>query len=113
MLDQALDAAERLGELEELRAGDELDGLLARTAARNETIPPKSRICVRATAWPGCAGEPGVEHALDRRVGVEELGDRRAFSQCWRIRSASVFMPRRTSQPSNGPGTAPSDFCRK
>ena len=30
-----------------------------------------------------------------------------------RILSASVFSPRRTSQASNGPGTAPSEFCRK
>ena len=29
----------------------------------------------RATSWPGCARQAGVEHALDRRVAVEELGD--------------------------------------
>ncbi len=29
------------------------------------------------------------------------------------MRSASVLIPRSTSQESNGPGTAPSDFCRK
>ena len=29
------------------------------------------------------------------------------------MRSASVLIPRRTSHESNGPGTAPSDFCRK
>ncbi len=29
------------------------------------------------------------------------------------MRTASVFTPRRTSQESKGPGTAPSDFCRK
>ncbi len=39
-------------------------------------MPPKSRICRAATSWPGCAGEAGVEHALDGRVPVEELGDR-------------------------------------
>ncbi len=36
-----------------------------------------------------------------------------AFSQCLRIRTASVLIPRSTSHESNGPGTAPSDFCRK
>ena len=28
-------------------------------AARNETMPPKSRICRAAIAWPGCVGRPG------------------------------------------------------
>jgi hypothetical protein len=28
------------------------------------------------------------------------------------MRTASVLIPRSTSQQSNGPGTAPSDFCR-
>ena len=35
-----------------------------------------------------------------------------AFAQCRSIRTASVFTPRSTSQASNGPGIAPSDFCR-
>ena len=47
------------------------------------------------------------------RVRLEEGSDRRAFSQCWRMRTASVLIPRSTSQQSNGPGMAPSDFCRK
>jgi len=29
------------------------------------------------------------------------------------MRTASVLIPRSTSQQSNGPGTAPSDFCKK
>ena len=35
-----------------------------------------------------------------------------AFAQCRSIRTASVLTPRSTSHASNGPGTAPSDFCR-
>ena len=26
---------------------------------RNDTIPPKSRICLAAISWPGCPGRPG------------------------------------------------------
>ena len=86
----------------------------ASDSARNETIPPKSRIWRRATSWPGMGRQAGVEHALDGVVPVEEVGDLRARSRsagaCAR---ASVLIPRSTSQASNGPGTAPSDFCRK
>ena len=37
---------------------------------------------------------------------------RRPFWSCWRIRRVSVFVPRSTSQQSNGPGTAPTAFWR-
>ena len=73
-------------------------------STRNETIPPKSRICRAAISWPGCVGQARVEDALD---GGWPRGTRRprcAFSQCCRIRTASVFIPRSTSQQSNGPG---------
>ncbi|SLI08520.1 Uncharacterised protein [Mycobacteroides abscessus subsp. abscessus] len=26
---------------------------------RTEIMPPKRRICLSATAWPGCSGRPG------------------------------------------------------
>src|SRR5581483_11873957 len=68
-------------------------------AARKETMPPKSRIWRRADSTPGW---------WSRNAATA-----RAFSQCRRIRSASVLIPRSTSQQSNGPGTAPRDFCRK
>src|SRR6266566_3132216 len=35
---------------------------------------------------------------------------RRALASCWRIRRASVLVPRSASQQSNGPGTAPEPF---
>ena len=44
VLDQALDAAEALGELEDLRAGDRARPPPPPTPTRKETIPPKSRI---------------------------------------------------------------------
>ena len=58
-------------------------------------------------------GQPGPEH-LRRRAGGSRGTRRRAraFAHCRSMRTASVFTPRSTSQASNGPGTAPSDFCR-
>ena len=38
-------------------------------SARNETMPPKSRIWRAAIAWPGCDGQARVEHAA-RRAGA-------------------------------------------
>ena len=113
MLDQALDAAERLGELEELRPRDELDRLLLRLDEERdhaaEVAHLRARDCVA-----GMRLEPGPEHALDRVVALEELRDRAGRSRsAARMRTASVFSPRSTSHASNGPGTAPSDFCRK
>ena len=35
---------------------------------------------------------------------------RRALASCWRMRNARVLVPRRASQQSNGPGTAPDAF---
>ena len=46
--------------------------------------------------------------------GARSAPRSRPRSRQWRsIRTASVFSPRSTSQQSNGPGTAPSDFWRK
>ena len=50
--------------------------LPARVSARNETIPPKSRICARATSWPGGSAGPGRARARRASWPVEELGDR-------------------------------------
>ena len=47
---------------------------------------------------------------IARLLGVE--GDTADYAVTY-MRTASVLSPRRTSQESNGPGTAPSDFCRK
>ena len=78
-------------------------------------MPPKSRICLRATSWPGCDGQAGVEHALDRRDARRgSAAIARAFSQCWRMRTRERLDPAQ-HEPARrtGPGTAPSDFCRK
>src|SRR5262245_23296837 len=81
-------------------------------STRKEIIPPKSRICLAAIAWPGCVGKPGYRTCCTDGCCAKRAVTTCAFSQCWRMRTASVLMPRSTSQQSNGPGTAPSDFWR-
>ena len=82
--------------------------------AMKETIPPKPDICRAASSWPGMAGEPRIEHLLDRWCAVEELGDRagRSRSGAASAGRASSARAGRASE-SKGPGTAPSEFCRK
>ena len=58
------------------------------------------------------AREPGVVHALDRRVLLEEARDGERVAQWRSMRSASVLMPRSVRNESNGPGTPPTAFCR-
>ena len=76
-------------------------------AARRGTRPcRRSRASARAaTSWPGCVGEPGVEHALDGGVAVEvRRRSRRAFSQCWRMRTRERLDAAQHEPASNGPG---------
>ena len=93
MLDQALDAAERLGEQEELRPRDERDRLLL---GLGEERDHAAEVAHLARARPrGRGGRRGRGRARARppggRRGTPAIA--RAFSQCWRMRSASVFMP--------------------
>ena len=112
LLDQALDAAEALGQLPDPRLTDETDsGLLGGGEGRDH--PAEVRHLPRRDLVAGVVRQARVKDPLDGLVLVEERVIRRASSQCWRIRTASVFTPRRTSQASKGPGTAPRDFCRK
>ena len=72
VLDQALDAAEALGECPHLRAPDEVDGLLLgldeeRDHAAEVAHLPGGELVARV------AREAGVEDALDPRVRLEEL----------------------------------------
>ena len=68
---------------------------------------------VRGDGVPGMRRQARIEDALDARVPLEVARrSRRAFAQWRSMRTASVFTPRRTSHASNGPGTAPRDFCR-
>ena len=96
-LDQALDAAERLGELEELRARDERRRLLRRLdeegdhAAEVVHLPRGDRRARDASAGPGRA------RARRRAGAASQTATASAFSQCCRIRTASVLIPRRTS----------------
>jgi hypothetical protein len=80
---------------------------------RNDTIPPKSRICRAAIPCPGWSGSPGQSTFVTRGCAERNSATARAFAQWRSIRTASVFRPRSTSQESNGPAIAPSDFCRK
>ena len=92
VLDQALDAAQALGERPHRRPRDELDRLLL-APDRNETMPPKSRIWRAAISWPGWSGSPGQSTSLDARVTREELHHARA-----RWRSGGPSAPRASSR---------------
>ena len=74
VLDQALDAAERLGEREDLRPGDERDGLLLGLDEERDHAAEVAHLA-RGDLVAGVVGEAGVEHALDRRVPLEERDD--------------------------------------
>ena len=87
-LDERLDAAERLGEREELGRARR-----CRTASgwRKETMPPKPG---QRTSSTPCSSRRNATTA-------------RAFSVCAATRRCSVRRPRWTRKQSNGPGTAP------
>src|SRR5256885_2135994 len=75
VLDEALDAAERLRELPDLRARDEPDRLLLRLGEEGDHAAEVGHL-PRGDLVAGMARQAGVEHPLDARVGVEELRDR-------------------------------------
>ena len=113
LLDQALDPAEALRQLPDLRAGDQCDGfLLARREERDHAaeVPHLRRGELMAR---DASADPDRRRA---RRGSPARGRRRSPP---RSRSASPS-GRRASSPRaararsrTGPGTAPSDFCRK
>ena len=63
-LDEALDAAERLGELEELRARDERLRLLRRLGEERDHAAEVAHL-PRGDRMPGMRRQPRVEHVLD------------------------------------------------
>ena len=94
-LDQRLDAAERLGEREQLASrGDRRP----RRDGGTQTIPEKPG--QRTSDTPGALAQPA------RRP-------RAPFSACAAMRRCSVRSPRWTRKQSSGPGTAPIAFCTK
>ena len=113
VLDQALDAAERLGEQEQLRPAADRDGLGLGLDEERDHAAEVAHLARARSRGPGATAARGRGRARPPAAPRGTPRSRRAFSQCWRIRTASVFSPRRTSHESNGPGTAPSDFCRK
>ncbi len=74
VLDEALDAAEALGELPDLRARDEVDRLLL-VLEEERDHPAEVAHLPRGDRVAGVRGQAGVEDALDARVPLEERGD--------------------------------------
>ena len=73
-----------------------------------ESMPPKARICRRATSCPGCDSRPGIVDGATPRVARERSRDRQGAGASARaIRQASVRRPRSTSQELKGEATAP------
>ena len=89
VLDQALDAAERLGEQEELRPRRRARPPPPRTRRGTRPCRRSRASGARATSWPGMGREAGVEHALDGRV--RRRGRRRSRA---RSRSAGACAAR-------------------
>src|SRR5215217_7159637 len=58
----------------------------------------------------GMVRQAGVVHGLDLGWSCKNSATARAFSSCWRMRTASVLRPRSTIQESKAPGTAPAAF---
>ena len=110
-LDQALDAAEALREYPHLSARDQRGGVLG-VAGEERDHPAEAAHLPRGDLVARVVGQPGEEDALHGRVPARKAATACAFSEWRSMRMASVLRPRRTSQQSNGPGTAPSDFCR-
>ena len=74
VLDQALDTAERFRELEDRRAGDEVDRLRLGLQQERDHAAEVAHLGARDVVA-RMVRQAGVEHALDGRVPVEELGD--------------------------------------
>ena len=103
MLDQALDAAERLGAREHfVRAAIEAASLTPRTRSSRRSPSSASRRAVTRVRRQARVVAPST-----LRV-ARETRDAVAFAQCAHAQ-CSVFTPRSTRQQSNGPGTPPSD----
>ena len=77
-------------------------------ARRSDIMPPNPpRICLAAIAWPGCEGNPGYSTCASFGWPSNRRAIAAAFALAAATRSASVRMPRSSSQASTGPSTAP------
>ncbi len=74
VLDQALDAAERFGELEELRPRHELDRRLLRLGEERDHPAEVAHLALRDLVA-GMRGQTRVEHLLDARLFRQPAGD--------------------------------------
>ena len=104
VLDQALDAAEALGERPHRRPRDELDRLLL--ALEQERDHPAEVAHLPGGDLVARGGRAARDRARcsTRGCPARNATTARAFAQWRSIRTASVFRPRSTSQASNGPG---------
>ena len=93
-------------------ARDQLDRFLLGAGEERDHPAEVAHLALRDLVA-GMARQPRVEHLLDAWCDSRYSAIRRAFSQWRSMRTARVFSPRSTSHESNGPGTPPSDFCRK
>ena len=74
-------------------------------------MPPKPCICVRGQFVAGMVAAARVIDAIDPAdCSASHSASRPALAQWRSIRTARVLSPRRVSQASNGPGTAPAAF---
>ena len=111
VLDQRLDAAERLAEREHLDQLAHLErGLLA--AAQPERHHAAEAAHLRAPRCRGRGARAGPGRAPGDTPGwsTSSSTTRVGVAQCRSIRTPSVLMPRSTSHASNGPATAPIAF---
>jgi hypothetical protein len=104
MRHEALDAAQRLGQREQLQALDEgLDRRACRRRARSVTIAPNPDCWRRAISWPGWPGRPGNQTLRTPRWPASQLGaSALALRSCTRRRACSVRRPRSVRKLSNG-----------
>ena len=96
MAHQRFDAAEALGEAEQLRPRHELQRRVFAALQPIEIMPPKSRICCFASRGRG-GRQTRIVDALDRRLFRQPLGQSAGVAQWRSMRTASVLMPRRSS----------------
>src|SRR5437762_10249685 len=76
VLDERLDAPQRLGQEEDLRTTADLEGPLLRRGLEGDHPAEVPHLTSREYV-PGMVGQARVVDALDRRVATKELGDLR------------------------------------
>ena len=111
MTDQRLDAAQALGQAEQPRPGEEAPGVLAASPQPDADHAAEVAHLAGGDLVVGMvAAGPDSRPARPSGCSASQSASACALAQCRSMRTASVLMPRRTSQASNGPGTPPAAF---